>query len=735
MSKSISLLRTNPALTTNVKLVVSKKYDLFLESYNTNRELSNDRFKKFNIRPEDFLSERIARFYRNIPSEIAFDVKNDIDIETAQNDYDLQYDDIYYSGALNVEDNRYKEEFQYNTTLKIGDLPKHFFIFRCDGVGMIDFNNNIDYFKNLKLIHTYDLTEKTDLGKLWKKNYIDDDELPRAPIELNFRRNEFSSWNGYNYKSGGTQKISFFLEEYFRDENDYYNLEKFIVQGFRKNDVIAANYTNVSFLFDDTVADVFIPGVQYFLNDHPYIYRLIQRNEITTEQYSFVLDNVTNEYYYVFNDYVPFRKRWSTNRYSGFYADDLKYIDQVSPYIGVKFKTNQNIVVQNNVFLQNNTTVNPVDGVFTKDLPVYLKIKNKFYLVELNENNDYVIVSDELINGNLDDLIQNQQEPIKIEFELDQNVSNKHQSYLKFLDNSYYWNDNFNLYENGVCIIEIDETMYSLYFDINNEKCYINTDEYIVCNNNQLFRKLGNENAKSTNVRILTEDDSVMYFKLYFIKFTEIKDFDFDRTDTVYTKQEYEINNNINYNRPGIYKRDINDQNFPMGLYFEKNYNIYLRDGNSISALFTNGNDFLLPLASEYAAMYDLYKLDKMDNLSDIWSVNQYVNKWGINNSINNNSYPYKINNNLTVSGQYNFTSNLYTQNVNINQLNLDYFFTLGQPLDYNEYNDPVNNFVNYSSNTLDDIIFRTLNIDLDNIFNSNTIHDIYKFDINFIKC
>ena len=49
MNGSISLLRANPSLTTNVKLVVDTSYNLYLESYNSNRELSDKKYKKFLI--------------------------------------------------------------------------------------------------------------------------------------------------------------------------------------------------------------------------------------------------------------------------------------------------------------------------------------------------------------------------------------------------------------------------------------------------------------------------------------------------------------------------------------------------------------------------------------------------------------------------------------------------------------------------------------------------------------
>ena len=49
INKSFQLLRTNPALTTNIKLVVSSDYKLYLESFDTNKQLSDQKFKHVTI--------------------------------------------------------------------------------------------------------------------------------------------------------------------------------------------------------------------------------------------------------------------------------------------------------------------------------------------------------------------------------------------------------------------------------------------------------------------------------------------------------------------------------------------------------------------------------------------------------------------------------------------------------------------------------------------------------------
>src|ERR1035437_9661924 len=99
INKSFQLLRTNPALTTNVKLVVSSDYKLYLESFDTNKQLSDQKFKHYPIAKSNLYEEQIIKFYDGLSSQIAFDIKYDSDNSTVFNTYDHQFDDIYWSGA------------------------------------------------------------------------------------------------------------------------------------------------------------------------------------------------------------------------------------------------------------------------------------------------------------------------------------------------------------------------------------------------------------------------------------------------------------------------------------------------------------------------------------------------------------------------------------------------------------------------------------------------------------
>jgi hypothetical protein len=748
MSKgSISLLRANPALTTNIKIVVDSKYNLYLESYSANTELSNEKYKKYLINSEIFLSERIASFYKDLPADLAFEIKNNIKSDNIQIDFDNQYDDIYYSGPRSIEDTRYTEEYQYNTTLKIDptNLPKWFFIFRVDGPGIstLDNTNIQDYFNDFKIIKSFDLSPKTSIGKLWEKNYIVDDHILRSPIELNFKDFEFSQWNGYDYYTGGTVSKSFFMQDLMQNQTTDFEFESFLIDGFKKNGVISSNYSNLSFLFDDTVSSIFLKSVsssiqKYYEDEYPIIHKLIISGYIKTEQYNKTSEIVGNTFriYYTFNEHIPYRKKWTINRYSGFYGNDLNIINKVSTHVPVIFKTGIGITIENNVFKLTGNNVNPVLSTYNEQLPIYFKIKNQFYLIEKSALNEYNLVADVNFNGMLDDFILNAQAPIKLEYEEETINTGNYHTYIKNVDNTFF--NDFNIKylsdNNSIIMIKIMDDFYKLKIDINNN-FYLNTDEYIIADSNLLYRKLGNNNAQTEVLQILTKDNNVIYFEFYVFKFTDIADWDFNRLDTKYAQIEYDKNDSIKYNRPFIYMTDVTDVALPKDAYLEKYYNIHIEDSITQIKTQLTSNQYILPLTSEYGATGDLYMFNEINQLTRIWDINQSVTKWGIMNSINTNASPYKINNSLSVCGVYNMTPNLYVPNISIGDLNLDWFYTIGKPINYN-----FNNFytlLNYSAYRTNNTVFRTLNLDMHEFItvdNSGTIEDIYKIDLDYYK-
>lgn len=747
MKKSIYLVRTNPALTTNVKLVCDTSYNLYLESYSSNLELSDNKYKKVLISSDSFISERISTFYKDLPSSLAFEVRQNSKSDTITNNLNDQIDDIYFSGMRMVEDTRYIEEFEYTTTLKIdpNNLPKYFFIFREDGPGIDSTLTPVvsPDFNNFKCIQSYDLSKQTNLGKLFQKNYVDDDIIPRSPFELNLKKFEFSKWNGYDYKTGGTTSKSLFLDDYFRNQTTHFELEKFITEGFQKNEIISSNYLNVSYLFDDTVSGVLAPNINYdltkdykFLNEDVYNGDFDKTTELT----------ISNTGTLQVNDFKSFRKRWTINRYYGFYFDEFNLIKKVSPYNPANFIMDGTVSIYKNQFIVTGTSltlpvnINPVNEVWNTNKVYHIKIKDTFYLIEQN-NNEYNIISDIIFGDTVEilisDLIRDYDPIVKIIWNSTDNVSE-----LVYLDNTpFVFNyDTYTKYANTtfqILLIKIFDKYYTVNYG--NGATRLVTDWYITCDGNKFVRKYDSNKTETIFTQILSKDYSVPYFEFYSTVFTRVADFDFSRTDTGYANIENNSYEKVNLNRPFLLETDIKDTGIPKDHLFEQNYQIkiFKSDDLTYTPIYypTNlGDIFTVPSTSEYAVCGDLYMLDSKRNLTAIWNQNQSINKWGINNSINYCGYAYKLNNNLDFSGIHNFTPNPYSEETSSNEFSLDWFYTPGLPCEKDlNYMNTVATFVYKPILNLE---FQSLNIYTNNLFNVNgrKFSDFEKFDLIYYK-
>ena len=275
--KSFGLLRTNVGLTTNIKLMVDSNYSLSLDSIDSADELSLDKYKNVSFIKTNYYDELIPYFYKGLPSEIAYSIKYDNDVDTMSDEFSEQYDEIYQYGARNIVSNKnYKEEFEYFAPLYItNNLPKKFIIFRVDGPGLgvlSKENFTSEIINNLKVIKLFDMTKESSLGEWLDINFVNNEFFPLTPLDVDFRNLEFSNWNGIDYTTGGYTSKSKFIDDILDEEKEIFELDKFILDSYQENKVVFPNIMNFTFLFDDTPST-------------PYIKR--KYGEIFFEKYAF----------------------------------------------------------------------------------------------------------------------------------------------------------------------------------------------------------------------------------------------------------------------------------------------------------------------------------------------------------------------------------------------------------------------------------------------------------------
>lgn len=645
MSKLKQLLRTNVALTSNYKLIVGENYDMFFESYNSNSILSQERYKHYRIYEDSIFSEQLALFYKDTSAQTVFEVKQDTNTYTVQSDYNNQYDTMYWSGSATVEDNWYKEMYEYSAPLMLDkhNLPDGFVVMRIDGPGIgnptASFLN--EFVDKAKIVRYANLNEKTSIGKFLAKNIKDNKYFPTEPLEMNFKKFGFSKWKGIEMELGGYCEKSFFLDEQFSSNTSHFDFEEFITNGFSRNKVIMPHILNFKFLF----------------NDYPAKPDVVS-NTVTT-------------------------RKWSINRYTGFYVKEKQLVRKYTPYQELDFKSGLYLI--NNVFSSTDVTVTNVDPIlkgFTSDFKIFCKIEDTLH--EIRKDGDkYVLISEKLFNGKLSDFRKDK--AVKLEYD-----SNNVDLLLKTDDNNFinlpYEQDTYsnrvgaNNTTQSIYALEVNGEMYTIHFEKalgNNPNVFtravVNTDHIIKAADGILSIKTYDS---YTEVEYKDPTGEPMYFNLYKLELCEIADLDFKRTDTLLSRYEYENNNEIPYSlEPKLWNYDALTED----VYREREYDIMLKN-DDLNLPLNGSSNFAIPSSTEYSSDSDLFILNQDNKLTDIWNKSQSVNKWEYKSSLSNNDYPYKLNISALTMGAYNKAPGFDSKLPQRNLCNLDWFYILGCP-------------------------------------------------------
>jgi len=701
--KSFGLLRTNVGLTTNIKVTIDTNYKFSLDSIESDPNLSFDKFKKVSFTKDNYYDELIPYFYKNLPADTAFSIKYENDVDTMSNDFRNQYDELYSYGARNIVNNKnYSEEYEYFAPLYItkNGLPKNFIIFRVDGsgIGTTDRNNfNIEIIKKLKTVKVFDLSKQSVLGEWLGKNFTDNKYFPDSPLDIDFRNLEFCRWNGIDYQNGGYTYKSLFIDDILDEEKEIFELEKFVFDSYKNNKVVFPNIINFSFLFDDTPST---PDI---------------------------------------------KRKWSINRYYGFYLNDLELVKTVSPYLSIPLRSD--IIIQNNgVTIGGSTSSvsniiyspsneNPFLQEWSNKRPFYVEYDGNYYKVEQFTET----VSDQLVK--IPNTFTNTESRMSKDLGFSSSKFNKNASVIKksvttnsksavedfgdVIVTKYKIITNLNLtgltassfnqnyaeidptnklitsdgsavkdfqiagFDSAdVWIIEIDGLYHNL-VSIDNS-IMLSTDYSFIFNQNDFIYKVRGESKKVSTV--VDFNNAPKKFSIYKLNFCDIKDFDTRIVDTGYSKYEYEESTNITTtDETKMYLEDIRSLTDPVNL-----------DDFSYQNRIIN-----IPTSSEYTANYETFKIDGND-LSEIWRKNPVYCKWGFHKSLSASDLPYTLNNSL-IFEDFNRTTNVYEPFPTRSERNLDYFYTI---------NSATSSYVYHS-------------LHIENVDNNNNIDTTFKFELN----
>jgi hypothetical protein len=261
---SYSLLKTNPKISGNVKITLDSTGNLWLNSIDANNELADSAYKKYPVSPLSTYPRDLYKFFKNgqTPTSIIFDLYqvDNLYQNTKRNLYE-QFDNFYNYGVEQLKSKYYDENFSFFAPLWLRkNVPDFFIVFRLDHPVSEETYKNASnpevfksFFKDARIVKTFDMREKSQLGTYLRK-ITTDPRFKERPLDVSFDSDIPTVWNGISYADGTMTGKGEFLFDYWKQDRPVIELEEYITGGYQRNGIISSNLVNLEFLFDDEEA-------------------------------------------------------------------------------------------------------------------------------------------------------------------------------------------------------------------------------------------------------------------------------------------------------------------------------------------------------------------------------------------------------------------------------------------------------------------------------------------------
>lgn len=745
--KPFQLIRTNPALTGNVKLVISENDELFLESFDSTRNLKQSRYKHYEITKDQYWKEVLVRFFDKTDSSDIFAIKQN-DIYNTLTSYKNQYDDIYFSGCKIVDDKSYNESYEYSAPLHIkNELPSNFFIFAVDGMSSENFD---EYKSNMNLIKTFDLTNNTNIG-VFLNNIISDETKPNHPLVIDTTYG-LSYINGINLNTSGY--INSYFDNNFTHENlPIFRMEDYVTSLFEKNKTIYPDIINMKFLFND------IPSNATSINDYnmsryvgfyankklhasitPYkVLDVINGIEYNSSLKTFVDNNINkkptkpfdvvwddNTKYYVYVD----KKYYQVVRNNNLYTM-IDYKDSVD-LDNTKFEANKPITINNNVIIGENISSILYDN-------------NSVYIIEIL-GKEYTIFNNIIKSYNKIDVDEFKIDTTNNNITTTTQISDLVEFKIYILDFTDIKDFDFDRVSTDQAKFEYDKTHEIIvndepkFFAKNHISSNINVytlvgNQYmrlprVDTNNNPLYLQdnLGvlnpETNKEYTQYELYTNDndknfmlyhDGVNFYD-YNLKVVALKQEFIEENGYTYKVTD---SNNVEYLIKFVDKKSIY-QTADWGINGKDIVSTKANTTPSIDITTPYTSNTYIPASSEYITSNESYELQN-NELTKLYEKNQSIVKWGATGSLDIHNYPYRLN--------YSTDFPIYNSVIPfVNDISVysrkdmcfDYFYRFNNNLNYS---------YSFSSLHLPITSFNKFEYDFNEIFISSNINDKGKYN------
>lgn len=253
MDRSHLILRTNPRLTGNIKLMVGHD-NVYMSTIQVNDTLSDQQYVSNPINPISNYSADVYSIFNSVPKNILYQIP-EIDHNQYARKNSEQYIQTYNYGCHRLISKLYDEQFSSFAPLLIGDkIPDAYVLFKIPLSKQHDSKSwtASDYYREADIVTTFDL-KKSKIGT-YIQNLVSHPLFHNPPITVNYETKTVT-YCGISVYKGSIVSITESILHLFDQELPIKDFDQYITDGFYRNGLVLANLLNLEFMFDDVVTD------------------------------------------------------------------------------------------------------------------------------------------------------------------------------------------------------------------------------------------------------------------------------------------------------------------------------------------------------------------------------------------------------------------------------------------------------------------------------------------------
>lgn len=260
LNTTLQLIRTNPKLSGNVKLVVDEKGDCFLSTFDRIPQLSSNSMKRYPYNVTKNYGENLAKFKKDAKIQKdqffrLFESKTNLSVEQT---FSKQRDDLYWKGCFFKDSSLYEERLSCLAPIWLRkEIPQYFVIFESNGpfspnglTQTITSPNDLQkWINDYRIVKSINLKSNTKIGKILN-SIVENDRFSTDPLFISYKDN-FIEYLGWDCDKGSlTSYIENGVRELTNIDHAILQREDQLIRGFSRGNLVVANLLNIEFLFD-----------------------------------------------------------------------------------------------------------------------------------------------------------------------------------------------------------------------------------------------------------------------------------------------------------------------------------------------------------------------------------------------------------------------------------------------------------------------------------------------------